>query len=268
MAGFNEISPRQLMRLIGTSDAPTVIDVRIAEDISANATCVPTARFCAAADVLEQSANFFDRRVVVICHKGKKLSHGAAATLRSHGLKAEVLAGGAEAWRENAYPSIPLSKLPKSRPSRWVTRQRPKIDRLACPWLIRRFIDPNAQFLYVPAAEVDAVAARFDATAFDMPGGVFSHVGGQCSFDAMLDAFALQTEPLLHMARVIRGADTNVHDLEPECAGLLALCVGLSRKFQDDLAQLEAALPLFDALYHWARDGRAETHDWIEGTKT
>jgi rhodanese-related sulfurtransferase len=265
MVGFNEISPQQLMRLIGTTDAPAIVDVRLGEDITLNPSCVPLAIFCAASKVLDLQAELLARPVVVVCHRGKKLSHGAAALLRSVGVKAEVLEGGSEAWSALKLPAIPLNALPNNRHSLWVTRHRPKIDRLACPWLIRRFVDPNAQFLYVPAAEVDEVATRFNATAFDMPGGGFSHIGERCSFDAMLDAFALHTDPLDHMATVIRGADTNMHALAPECAGLLALSVGLSRKFKDDLAQLEAALPIYDALYHWARDGRDESHDWDQG---
>jgi rhodanese-related sulfurtransferase len=265
MVGFNEISPPQLMRLIGTTDAPAIVDVRLGDDIALNPGSVPLAIFCAAANVLSLQEELQDRPVVVVCHRGKKLSHGAAALLRSAGVRAEVLEGGMEAWRVLDLPSIPLNALPNDRHSRWVTRHRPKIDRLACPWLIRRFVDPNAQFLYVPAAEVEEVAARFNATAFDMPSGAFSHIGERCSFDAMLDAFALHCEPLDHMANVIRGADTNTHALAPECAGLLAISVGLSRKFKDDLAQLEAALPIYDALYHWARDGRGESHDWNEG---
>ena len=126
----------------------------------------------------------------------------------------------------------------------WVTRHRPKIDRIACPWLIRRFIDPSAPFLYVAPSEVQDVADRFGAVPYDIEGVTFSHRGERCSFDALLDDFGLHTQALDRMATVIRGADTDRHDLAPQAAGLLALSVGLSRMFRDDLQQLEAGIAL------------------------
>ena len=142
------------------------------------------------------------------------------------------------------------------------TRHRPKIDRIACPWLIRRFIDPRARFLFVEPAQVEAVADRFNATPFDMPGGFWSHRGDQCSFDTMLAEFGLHTPALDRLALIIRAADTNRHDLAPEAAGLLAASLGLSRIYRDDVAQMEAGLALYDAFYRWARDAQSEGHDW------
>lgn len=150
---------------------------------------------------------------------------------------------------------------------KWVTRERPKIDRIACPWLIRRFIDPTAPVLFVAPSEVEAVAGRFGAIPFDIEGVTFSHRGERCSFDALLDDFQLHTEALDRMAAVIRGADTDRHDLAPQAAGLLALSVGLSRMFRDDLQQLDAGIALYDALYRWARDGHEEGHDWPQGRR-
>ena len=144
----------------------------------------------------------------------------------------------------------------------WVTRQRPKIDRIACPWLIRRFVDPRAQFLFVASSDVLDVAEKFDATPFDIEGVAWSHKGEFCTFDTMLDAFTLRTPPLDHLATIVRGADTNRHDLAPEAAGLLAASLGLSRMYRDDLAQLDAAMGLYDAFYRWARDATDEGHDW------
>ena len=146
--------------------------------------------------------------------------------------------------------------------TRWVTRHRPKIDRIACPWLVRRFIDPDAEFLFVPPQDVELVAEKFDAIPFDVEGVRFSHCDERCSFDAFLDVFGLKSTALAGLADVIRAADTNRHDLAPEAAGLLALSVGLSRLYRDDYAQLDAGMALYDALYRWARDGREETHDW------
>ena len=151
------------------------------------------------------------------------------------------------------------------RGARWVTRHRPKIDRIACPWLIRRFVDPAAQFLFVAPQEVALVAEKFDATPFDIEGVPWSHHGEACTFDTMLDEFRLDTAPLQTMANIVRAADTNTHDLAPQAAGLLAISVGLSCAHKDDTKQLEAGMIVYDALYRWARDGQTESHDWQIG---
>jgi hypothetical protein len=195
--------------------------------------------------------------------RGRKLSEGAAAILRAKGWQAEVLEGGAEAWAAAGLPMVPRAALPAT--SLWVTRHRPKVDRIACPWLIRRFIDPAARFLYVAPSEVAAVADRFGAIPFDIDGVTFSHRGDLCSFDALVDDFGLHTEAMDRLALVIRAADTDRHDLAPQAAGLLALSVGLSRMFRDDLEQLEAGMAIYDALYRWARDAHQEGHDWPTG---
>jgi len=197
----------------------------------------------------------------VICQKGKKLSQGAAALLRSHGLQAEALAGGVLDWREAGQPLTPDAKRPLSG-ALWVTRHRPKVDRIACPWLIRRFIDPQARFLYVAPDAVLDVAEKFGAIPFDVSGAAFSHAEGACTFDALMRHFELETPALAAMAEVIRAADGAPGAAPPQAAGLLALSVGLSRLHSDDLAQLDAGLTLYDALYLWARDGTAETHAW------
>ncbi|MDZ7906675.1 MAG: sulfurtransferase/chromate resistance protein [Cypionkella sp.] len=254
----NQITAAQLMRLIGTSDAPAIYDVRVPDDIAADPRCIPAAiqRPHGAFVQCPQHAG----RAVVVCHKGRKLSEGVAALLRCHGIAAEVLQGGHVAWAEAGLPLVPLKAAAQS--ALWVTRQRPKIDRIACPWLIRRFVQPSARFLFVAPAEVMEVADKFAATPFDIDGVAFSHEGDLCSFDVMLRDFGLQTPPLLRMAEVVRAADTNRHDLAPQAAGLLAISVGLSRQFRDDLAQLEAGMAIYDALYRWARDGLDESHDW------
>ncbi|MCJ8159379.1 chromate resistance protein ChrB domain-containing protein [Sphingomonas sp. LaA6.9] len=148
------------------------------------------------------------------------------------------------------------------RPSKWVTRERPKIDRIACPWLIRRFVDADAQFLYVPTPEVFEVAAREGAVAYDIPGAEFSHVGELCSFDAFLERFALDDAGLAAVAPIIRGADTDRHDLAPEAAGLHALALGMAASIEDDHALLERGCLLYDALYAWAVHARGERHSW------
>jgi hypothetical protein len=217
------------------------------------------------AEVEHHVAILAGRPVVVVCKRGLKLSEGAAALLRTHGVTAEVLQGGFEAWVASGAPTVPLAALPAARPdggTLWVTRHRPKIDRIACPWLIRRFLDPDARFLYVAPPEVAAVAERFGATPFDVEGVFWSHRGEHCTFDVMVEEFGLHSAALDRLATVVRAADTDRHDLAPQAAGLLAVSVGLSRMFADDLAQLEAGLTVYDALFRWARDGFDEGHDW------
>ncbi len=262
MPSFNEISCSQLMRLIGTPDAPEIVDVCIDEDHAADPRLIPTARRWPHDRLDSLLPHITGRRVVTVCQKGKKLSQGAAALLRSHGIPAEHLEGGNFGWRDAGLPLVPTASMPRPlRGAVWVTRHRPKIDRIACPWLIRRFVDPAARFLFVAPTEVALVAEKFDATPFDIEGVAFSHADGRCTFDAMLDRFALDTPALRSVATVVRAADTNRHDLAPEAAGLLAISVGLSRAYKDDTSQLDAGMNIYDALYRWARDGQGETHD-------
>ena len=148
------------------------------------------------------------------------------------------------------------------RPSRWITRERPKIDRIACPWLVLRFIDPQAEFLYVPTARVLSEAERLGAIAYDIPGAPITHEGELCSFDTLKQAFGLRDPGLATLASIVRGADTDRPDLTPQSAGLLALSLGLSRLHEDDHAMLAAALPMYDALYAWCKWSQGETHGW------
>ena len=260
MPSFNEIAPAQLMRLLGTPAAPVLLDVRLAEDFALDPRLVPTAR---RAGHDAPPAMPPGTRAVCICRAGHRVSHAAAALLRTRGVVAEVLEGGMEGWVAEGLPAPPEAAIPEPRRGTlWVTRHRPKIDRIACPWLVRRFVDPEARFLLVPPREVMGVAALTGATPFDVEDVAFSHRGGACTFDTMIDVFGLAHPALDAMATVVRAADTNRHDLAPEAAGLLALSVGLSRVHRDDLAQLEAGMVLYDALYRWARDGQGEGHDW------
>ena len=146
--------------------------------------------------------------------------------------------------------------------TRWVTRERPKIDRIACPWLSLRFIDRDAEFLYVPPAEVLKVAQATGATPYDIPGVEMSHVGERCSFDAFLARYALTDPALQQLATIVRGADTSRLDLTPQSPGLYALSLGLSHLFADDHEMLRHALVMYDALYAWCCGCRDETHHW------
>ncbi|WP_105381600.1 chromate resistance protein ChrB domain-containing protein [Neorhizobium alkalisoli] len=266
MATYNAISPEKLARLIGTPKAPVIIDVRDRDDFAESPFLLPASLKKAHDDVADWAPSFKGRWVVVVCQKGRKLSEGVAAFLRIAGAEAEVLEGGFESWRELGLPLLPLEKIPERKTNGatlWVTRARPKIDRIACPWLIRRFVDPDAAFLFVSAAEVEAVAERFGATPFDVEGVFWSHRGELCSFDIMVEEFGLVFPALAHLARIVRGADTDRPDLEPQAAGLLAISLGLSRMYSDDLEQLEQGMLIYDALYRWARDATDEKHDWV-----
>lgn len=259
------ITPQQLARRIGLPDAPVLIDVRTTEDAAADPRILPASLKRSHADAGDWAAQFRGRAVVTICRKGLKLSEGAAAWLRHEGARAEVLEGGFLAWAEAGLPLVATRQIPpRDAAGRtvWVTRQRPKVDRIACPWLIRRFVDPEAVFLFVAASQVAAVAERFGATPFDIDDTFWSHRGELCTFDVMLAEFGLSTPALQRLATLVRGADTARLDLAPQCAGLLAASLGLSRLHQDDLAQLEAGMSLYDAFHLWCRDATEEAHNW------
>ena len=145
---------------------------------------------------------------------------------------------------------------------KWVTRERPKIDRIACPWLIARFIDDAPEFLYVPADQVLATAARTGAVPYDIPGVEMTHVAELCSFDAFLSKYELDDSALRQLAAIIRGADTSRLDLTPQSAGLYALSLGLSQVFADDHEMLAHGMVMYDALYAWCKSCQAETHSW------
>lgn len=269
MPAPDAITVSQLLRLIGTPDAPVLVDISIDPDFEGDPFLIPGAFRHPFTEIEALAPGLAGRRVVIICQKGIKLSQGAAALLRTHGVAAENLEGGNYAWRDAGAPRIPADKLPNGPAggSLWVTRHRPKIDRIACPWLIRRFVDPAARFLFVSPAEVQGVADRYGATPFDMPEGAWTHRGDRCTFDIMVEEFGLATDALLRLATIVRGADTDRHDLAPEAAGLVAASLGLSRMYRDDLQQLDAGMGLYDAFYRWARDATEETHDWPANRK-
>jgi rhodanese-related sulfurtransferase len=272
MPSPTEITVQQLARRIGLADQPVIIDVRTDDDYAADPRLIPGAVRRDYRTVAEWGAAFVGRTVVVSCQKGLKLSQGVAAWLRHQGAAAETLEGGHAAWRDARQMLVAQSGLPvrdASGRTLWVTRARPKVDRIACPWLIRRFVDPQAVFLFVAPSEVLPVAERFGAMPFDVEGVYFTHRGERCSFDTMLEELGLDSAPLARLATIVRGADTARLDLAPECAGLLAASLGLSRIHRHDLAQLDAGLALYDAFYRWCRDASEETHNWpAPGSKT
>jgi rhodanese-related sulfurtransferase len=265
MATPDAITAAQLTRLSGTQDAPLIVDVRLDEDYAADPRMLPAAIRRDHRTVASWSAGYAGKSVAVVCQRGLKLSQGTAAWLRHEGAAAEFLEGGFEAWSQGNALLVRPDHVPSRDPQNrtvWVTRTRPKIDRIACPWLIRRFVDPLAVFLFVAPSEVAAVADRFAATPFDIEGVFWSHRGERCTFDVMLEAFDLRSDALMRLAAIVRGADTARLDEAPQAAGLLAASLGLSRMYRDDLVQLNAAMGLYDAFYRWARDAVGETHNW------
>lgn len=265
MSSYTSISVDKLSRLIGTANAPVLVDVRADEDFRADPRIIPGALRRPHDTALNWAKDFAGHSAIVICHKGQKLSEGAAALLRHSGVAAETLDGGFDAWKAAKLPLVPTAKLPNrdvQDRTVWVTRSRPKIDRIACPWLIRRFVDPNAVFLFVTPSEVEAVAGQFNAAPFDIENVFWSHRGELCTFDVMVSEFELATSSLLRLALTVRAADTGRPDLSPEAPGLLAASLGLSRMYDDDLEQLEAGMLIYDAFYRWCRDATGETHNW------
>lgn len=269
MPAPDSITPDKLAKLLGTPRCPTILDNRRDGLRNDDPLLLPGARAIAEADLvperLEPLIASLSGPVAVACAEGHGRSQGLAALLRSRGIAAEYLEGGYAAWRAAGLPLIDPAKItaPDAEGrSVWVTRSRPKVDRIACPWLIRRFIDPRAVFLYVAPAEVANVAALYGGMPFDIEDTFWSHRGELCTFDVMLAEFGLTMPALDRLARIVRGADTARPDLAPEAPGLLAASLGLSRMYSDDLEQLEAGMALYDAFYRWCRDATEETHNW------
>lgn len=281
------VSPRALAARMGAPDAPMLLDVRRAARFAESTHLIATAQWCAPEALADLAGSHPPDEVVVYCVHGHEVSQQAATTLRQAGWNARFLAGGfaggepgvdtpqdVAEWRSvrplviRKRPDLDVTGLA---PSTWITRERPKIDRIACPWLVRRFIDPRATFLYVPTADVLARAEQLGAVAFDMPGAPISHDGDLCSFDTLLRGFDLQDDPALAaLARTVRAADTDHLELAPQAAGLLAASLGLSALHAaNDVAMLEAAMPIYDALYAGCgleAQGIHERHHWTPDT--
>lgn len=279
------ISPHELAARMGRADAPLLLDVRREAKFRESPHLLAGARYCAPEDVAAFAASRPPREVVVYCVYGHNVSEDAVTELRAAGWSAYALAGGMAGGEDGVDTPQDIAQWRAQRPvtvvkrpdwgvtgeqaSRWITRERPKIDRIACPWLVRRFIDTRAEFFYVPTPQVLDEARRLGAVAYDIPGAPVSHEGELCSFDTLLKAFGLADPALNMLARIVRGADTDRLELAPQSAGLLAFSLGLSRLHaDDDHAMLEAAMPLYDALYAWCRDAQGEPHSWKPETMT
>jgi rhodanese-related sulfurtransferase len=281
-------APAELAALLGHANAPLVLDVRREAKFTESPRIVCGAVRCTPEEIEAFARGHSPREVLVYCVYGHNVSADAVAQLNAAGWQARALAGGIEGgkpgsdadadspgdiavWRVQPLPTVkkrPDWGVTGEQASRWITRARPKIDRIACPWLIRRFIDPRAVFFYVPTDHVFAEAQRLNAVPYDIPGAPVSHTGPQgelCSFDALLAGFDLHLPALDALARMVRGADTDQLALAPASAGLLAVSLGMSALHADDHAMLEAMMPVYDALYAWCQQsvaGQAESHSW------
>jgi rhodanese-related sulfurtransferase len=280
MGATRYISSEELRGLIGRAEAPRIVDVRKAAAFDADQRMIAgairrrpdaVAAWCPGlkADLKPHGA------VVVYCAHGQEVSQGVAAALCDAGIDARYLEGGIDGWRAGGGLTMrkpaevlggvlgAISALAASdAPTCWITRARPKIDRIACPWLLRRFVDPDSEIRFVAPERVLAEAKACGGVPFDVPDVAFSHDGPLCSFDAFLRRFGLDDPALDSLALIVRAADTGRLDLAPQAAGLLAVSLGLSALHPDDGEMLACGMPVYDALYAWCRDAANEIHGW------
>jgi rhodanese-related sulfurtransferase len=266
----NAATAQTLSRRVGARDAPLLVDVRKASAFAESEHFLPgSIRWDYDAGEALPDALRDAKHAVAYCVKGAEVGVEGASRLSQAGIEARYLQGGLRDWREAGFVAVkkrPDLGVDGERVSRWVTRERPKIDRIACPWLIRRFIDPCAEFFYVPKSEVFAFAKANNAVAYDIPGAPLEHDGEYCSFDAFINAFELKLPVLDRIANIVRAADTNALERAPQAAGLLAISLGYSRMISDDHVMLNAMLPVYDALYEWAisvEEKTVELHNWL-----
>jgi rhodanese-related sulfurtransferase len=261
------ISIAQLFKTLGSAGGPLLLDVRAQPAFQADSRMLASATWRDPATVADWRKYLpMHRDIVVYCVRGHEISKNTCAALREIGLRAYSLEGGAEAWKSAGLPTFEKHaqlRIPAgvNAPTKWVTRERPKIDRIACPWLIRRFIDPTAEFIYVPTKDVLSVAETQNSIAYDVPNVQFTHRDDACSFDALMADFKLNDPVLTDLAMIVRGADTGQPNLTPQSAGLLAISLGLSELYRNDHDMLAHGMVMYDALYAWLKSARAEIHN-------
>jgi rhodanese-related sulfurtransferase len=247
----HSISSTDLYVRLGTAAAPLLIDVRRDDAFAADDKLIIGAVHRRPDDVAGWQKHLpASRQIVAYCVHGREVSQGVAAALRNAGTQAAYLEGGIADWKER---HLPTRRKRDASENKWVTREHPKIDRIACPWLISRFVNPDAQFIYVPPGDVAKVAADVGGTPYDIKEVQFGHVGDRCSFDAIVGAYDIHDPALDHLATIVRGADTSRPDLTPQGHGLLAISHGLSANFPDDHEMLTHGMVMYDALYAWCR---------------
>ena len=245
------ISSQQLYQHLGTASAPILVDVR-RQDAFGNDDRLIIGALHRPPEEVERWRKEFSASgpIVAYCSHGREVSQGVAAALRRAGMEAVYLEGGIGGWKELR---LPTRRKRDASENKWVTREHPKIDRIACPWLISRFIKPDAEFIYVPPTEVARVAASVGGSPYDIKGVEFGHIGERCSFDAIMSFYDIHDPALDHLATIVRGADTSRPDLLPQCEGLLAISYGLSANFPNDHEMLKHGMVMYDALYTWCR---------------
>jgi rhodanese-related sulfurtransferase len=264
MSMATSISAVSLYAQLGLPEAPMPIDVRVDAPAAPVAALVPGSLRGDARRVAEWVRALPRTRPIAIYDSdGGESSRAVVAALVGFGHPAYVLEGGFAAWTQAKLATVRVRpELNSPGGSRWITRERPKIDRLACPWLVRRFIDPDATFFYTAPHLVRSEAETLQAVPFDIADVTFSHRGPRCSFDAFLDEFELHDPVLEQLANIVRAADTDTLAQAREAPGLLAISLGLSVNFTDDVVLLEQAMTIYDAMYAWCKQARAETHGW------
>ena len=245
---------------------PVVIDVTRRPLVEERGVIIPTSRLRDLDNAVADAIAAAPRPVVVGCAHGHNRSQGVVARLRERGIAAQALEHGFDGWTAAGLPTVKREAFGVTlgdKPTTWITRRRPKIDRVACPWLILRFLDAQAQILYVDPDQALNVAKDVGGIAFDLPGAPIEHDGPLCSFDTLIRAFGIADPALADLAVIVRGADTSRLDLAPQCAGLLAVALGVSaRHGDDDHAVLREGLVVYDGLYAWLRHAKEERHNW------
>jgi rhodanese-related sulfurtransferase len=268
LARSYSIKSKDLWNAIATYDAPLIVDVRRRDAYEESPRLLPGAIWREAEQVAQWSEDIDEAQpIVVACKSGREMSQRAVAELCAAGFDAHMLEGGYEGWAKSGLPFVAkaeFDRIAPKRPSVWVTRRRPKLDRVACPWLIQRFLDPNAQVLFVDPDQVVEVARESGAIPFDIQNVELSHEGERCTFDTMLKLFGLAGESsLARLALIVRGADTARPDIAPEAAGLHSISIGLSALAgDDDHGMLQRGFLLYDALFAWLRFAADERHSW------
>jgi rhodanese-related sulfurtransferase len=255
--------PNTLYLQLGLQDGPLIVDIRAAAELGHSGEFIPSAVRVEPDAIDQWCRRLTTHRPVAVYSSGEDASHAMITQLEARGIACGTLNGGFDEWRRCGMPTVRVRReyrVPGA--SRWVTRERPKIDRLACPWLVRRFIDPHAVFFYVPAQAVRSEAAGLGAEPYDIADVTFSHRGPRCSFDAFLDEFGLHDRLLDQLADIVRAADTGTLERSREAPGLLAISLGMSATIRDDILLLEQAMLVYDSLYAWCKTARDETHSW------
>ncbi len=259
------ISPAELWKHIVLARPVRIVDVRRAQALTAGSRFLPGARWRDHLAANDWARELPDGQLIVLnCMHGHNVSQLATATLREAGYNARALAGGVDGWIEAGLPTVGQNSLVPvgSSASLWVTRLNPKIDRVACPWLVRRFIDPDATFLFVEPDWVLDIARELGGISFDTPGADIEHDGEFCSFDTLLRDFDLNDPALEKLAMAVRGADKDRTVIAPEAAGLLAVMLGNALIGNSDHDVIRLGFPVYDALYVRLALAAQETHGW------